>query len=105
MEASRLHKVKVDVKGNIVEITWDERDTLLNKLRIVAGCQKVVQRFEAVGASRPVELNDDRRSRLRVTLELWGVSVLPDGLARLLVALVQADPGGDVGTAFFGKTD
>jgi hypothetical protein len=58
-----------------------------------------------VGASRPVELDDEQRSHLRVTLELWGVSVLPDGLARLLVALVQADPGGDVGTAFFGKTD
>ena len=37
-----------------------------------------------------------------MTLELWGVSVLPTGLARLLIALVQADPGGEVGTAFLG---
>ena len=105
-EASTLHRVQVDVAGKIVEITWDECDALLNKLRTVAGCEKVVQRFEAVGASRPVELNDDRRSRLRVALVVWeSGSVLPDGLARLLVALVQADPSGEVGTAFFGKTD
>jgi hypothetical protein len=101
MESSRLDRVQVAVAGEIVEIARDERDTLLRKLRSVAGCETIVQRFEAVGASRPVELDDEQRSRLRVTLELWGVSVLPDGLARLLVALVRADPGGDVGTAFF----
>ncbi len=100
MEASRLDRVQVDVAEEIVEIAWDERDTLLRKLRTVAGCETIVQKFEAVGASSPVELGDEQRSRLRVTLELWGVSVLPDGLARLLVALVRADPGGYVGTGF-----
>ncbi len=100
MEASRLDRVQVDVAEEIVEIAWDERDTLLRKLRTVAGCETIVQKFEAVGASCPVELGDEQRSRLRVTLELWGVSVLPDGLARLLVALVRADPGGSVGTGF-----
>ena len=103
MEASRLHRVQIDVAGNIVAITWDERDKLLVKLRTVAGCEKVIQRFEAVGAGRPVDLNDEQRSRLRVTLELWGVSVLPDGLARLLIALVQADPGGQVGAGFLAR--
>ncbi len=101
MEAGRLDPVQVEVAGAIVEITWDERDALLKKLRDLAGCETIIERFWSVEASSPVELDGEQRSRLRVTLELWGVSVLPDGLARLLIALVRADPGGQVGTASF----
>jgi hypothetical protein len=97
----RLDRVHVDVAGVIVELTWNERDMLLHKLLAVAGCETVIARFQSVGASRPVELDDDQRSRLRVTLELWGLSVLPDGLTHLLIALVRADPGGELGNAFF----
>ncbi len=99
MEASRLDRVQIDAAGEIVEIAWKERDTLLRRLRAVDGCEKVVKSFEAVGASRPVQLDDEERSRLRVPLELWGDSVLPGGLARLFAALVRADPGGHVGTS------
>jgi len=90
--------VHIEVAENLVEITWGERDRLLDKLGDVAGSETIIERFWAVGASRPVVLDDLQRSLLRVTLELWGISVLPDGLARLLIALVQADPGGRVGT-------
>ena len=99
MEVSRLDRVQVAVADEIVEIRWAERDALLEKLETIAGCDTIVEKFEAVGASRPVHLDDEQRSRLRVALELWGVSVLPDGLARLLIALVRADPGGHVGTS------
>jgi hypothetical protein len=94
----RLDRVQVDVAGEIVDISWDERDTLLEKLETVAGCDTIVEKFDAVGASRPVHLDDDQRPRLRVALELWGVSGMPDGLARLLIVLVRANPGGHVGT-------
>ena len=105
MEASRLDRVQIDVAGNIVEITWDERDALLEKLRGVAGSDAVIAKFEAVGASRPVELEDGERGHLRVALEFWeGVSVLPDGIACLLAALVQADPGGHVATGFVDES-
>jgi hypothetical protein len=100
VNASRLDRVQVSVAGQLVEITWDERDTLLRKLLTVAGSDAIIAKFEAVGASRPVELEDAERAHLRVTLELWGVSVLPDGLARLLIALVRVDPGGHVGVGF-----
>jgi hypothetical protein len=97
--ASRLNRAQVDVAGTIVEITWSERATLLRKLQTVAGGDAIVQKLiDAVGASRPTELDDEQRSRLRVTLERWGFSVLPDGLEHLLVALVRADPRGHVGT-------
>jgi hypothetical protein len=98
---SRLDRVQVDVEGEIVEISWSDRDTLLEGLERVAGCETIVQKFEAVGASRPVQLDAEQRLRLRVALELWGISVLPDGLMRLLLALVRADPGGDVSTGRF----
>jgi hypothetical protein len=99
MGASRLSLVHVEVAGNLLEITWDERTALLDKLSDDAGSATIIERFWAGGASLPVVLDDVQRSRLRLTLELWGVTALPDGLARLLVALVQADPGGDVGQA------
>jgi hypothetical protein len=98
MGANRLSLVHVEVAENLVEITWDERSALLDKLGDAAGSETIIERFWAVGASRPVVLNDVQRSRLRVTLELWDVTALPDGLARLLVALVKADPSGDIGT-------
>jgi hypothetical protein len=91
-----LDRVQVDVAGNFVDIGWDERERLLERLRDVAGSGTIVERFWAVGVSGPVKLDAMQRSRLRVTLELWGISVLPEGLARLLIALVQADPRGDV---------
>jgi hypothetical protein len=71
MEVSRFDRVQVDVAGEIVEISWDERDTLLGKLRSVAGSVAVGAKFEAVGASRPVELDGDERAHLRTVLELW----------------------------------
>jgi hypothetical protein len=98
MAPSRLDRVQVDVSGEIIEISWGERDALLEKLETIAGCDTIVGKFDAVGASRPVHLDDEQRTRLRIALELWGVSVLPDGLMRLLLALVRADPGGHAGT-------
>jgi hypothetical protein len=92
MERSRLDQVYVNVAGDVVEIAWAERDWLLEKIRVVAGFETIVQKFEAVGASMPVDLDFDERARLRTPLEFWGE--LPDGLARLLDALVGAAPGG-----------
>jgi len=106
MGASRLDRVKVDVAGEIVEITWDEREALLRRIDTVASCQSIVDKFEAVGATRAVELCDaNERGHLRLELKLWEKrqAVLPDGLARLLIALVQADPGGQVGAGFLAR--
>jgi hypothetical protein len=97
VQAARLDRVRISVKGEIVGITWDERDLLLDAFSDISGCETIIERFWAVGASWPVELDNEQRLRIRLTLERWGVSVLPDGLARLLLALVRADPSGGVG--------
>jgi hypothetical protein len=99
----RLDRAHVDVAGEIVAITWDERERLIEKLRGVAGSGPVIARFEAVGVSKPVGLDDAERTYLRVALEVWdGANELPagDGIVHLLVALVRADPGGHVGTEY-----
>jgi hypothetical protein len=95
MGASQVARVHVEVADNLVEITWDERTALLDKLSDIADSETIVERFWSGGASRPVVLDDEQRSRLRVMLELWGITALPDGLARLMIALVRADPSGN----------
>jgi hypothetical protein len=91
MEAGGRSRVRVEVAENLVEITWGERETLLRRLDDVGGSESIIERFWAVGASWPVVLNDEQRSRLHVTLERWGGSFLHNGLACLLVALLHAD--------------
>jgi hypothetical protein len=94
MEASRLDRVRVDVAGKIVEISWDERDTLLEELAFAADTKPIRVKFEAVGASRPVELDTEERARLRIALDDWGSDRLqPEGIARLHEAL-RADANG-----------
>ena len=91
MEASRLDRVGIDIAGEIVEITWDDRDVLLEELAFAEGTKAIRERFEAVGASGPVELDAEQRARLRVALDDWGEDRLqPGGIARLHEALVRA---------------
>src|SRR5690242_3424099 len=95
MEASRQDRVPVDVDGEIVEISWDERAALLNHLAYVAGSQDVRGRFATVGATSPVALTPDDRWRLRKALEGWDRDMLEsDGISHLRDALVRADPFG-----------
>ena len=47
MEVSRPDAVRVEVAANVVEISGDERDRLLRKLRIVGGFDSTIAKFEA----------------------------------------------------------
>jgi hypothetical protein len=93
MEAGRLDRVQVDVAGEIITISWDERDVLLEELAFAEGTKPIRERFEAVGASRPVELDREQRERLQAALDAWGSDRLqPEGIARLHAALAHAWP-------------
>jgi hypothetical protein len=88
----RLDRVHVDLAGEIVMLTWDERDTLLEELAFAEGTKAIRERFEAVGASRPVELDAEQRERLRTALDEWGSDRLqPEGIARLHAVLGWTD--------------
>jgi hypothetical protein len=92
MEASRLERVQIDVAGEIITISWSERDVLLEELAFAPDTKPIRIKFEAVGASRPVELDDEDQARLRTALDDWGSDRLqPEGLARLHAALTRAD--------------
>jgi hypothetical protein len=97
MDAGRLDQVHIDVAGELVEISWDERNELIERIRIVVDDETIVRKFEAVGTRLPVELDSGERGRLRMALELWdavALGELPLGIAGLLAALAKADPGG-----------
>lgn len=101
MESSGPGKVHIDVAGELVEISWDEREELLERIRIVAEDRAIVAKFEAAGTRRPVELDQKELGRLRMTLELWkaiALEDLPDGIESLLTAVAKEDPG-DTGVA------
>ena len=92
MESNRLDRVRVDVAGETVEISWDERDVLLEELAWAAETKSIRVKFEAVGASRPVELDANERTRLRTALDDWGSDRLqPEGIARLHAALRRVE--------------
>jgi hypothetical protein len=98
VEADDLDRVDVLVGGQPRGISMGERGELLERLRILAGDQGVVDKFEAAWATRRVELGEDELARLRVALELWQAMALddfPDGIAHLLDALKRSAPGGD----------
>jgi hypothetical protein len=100
MESSHPDRVEVQVAGETVEITWDEREALLDRLRNVHGRETIVAKFQAVETSRTVVLERDDWEPVRSVLQFWehGPDGLPIGLVGLLSALVRADPGGGVGT-------
>ena len=92
--------VRINVNGNLVEITSAERDWLLKKIAGLAGYQTIAAKLYVVEASGPVEFDFGERARLRTPLESWEHD-LPDGLAHLLEALELSAPGRQVATARF----
>ncbi len=93
MEAGRPGRVRIDVAGEVVEISSGDRDVLLEELAWAAGTKEIRIKFEAVGASGPVDLDADDRERLRKALDDWGSDRLqPDGIARLHAVLMRAEP-------------
>lgn len=91
MEESRPDRVRIDLTGGTVELSKRERDILLQELSLVPGSKRLREELAAAGASRPVRLDDEQRSRLRTVLEAWDRdALLPEGITRLLTALARA---------------
>ncbi len=90
MNANGL-RVLIRLPDELVEITSDERDAILEALVFVAGSKSIREKFE-VGANRPVTLDEGERTRLRAALVDWDSEVwLPEGIDGLLEALERAD--------------
>jgi hypothetical protein len=86
--AGRLNRVLVAIPDGVVPVPWDSRDRLLDELRRRDDGEDVIRAFEAVGATRPVEL--DVYSQVVVVETIRAMHAqgrLPDGLGDLLDAL------------------
>jgi hypothetical protein len=88
----RIDRVRVATAEGLVEIGWGDRQELLDRLDGIACNEDLIDAFRDVGTSRPVELNPERRARLRGALGFWaddvgGTDKLPPGVGRLLEIL------------------
>ena len=89
----RLDRVAIETSRAPVELPWASRDKLLHEIRNLDGADAIRTAFEAVGASRPVPLNDDNKKLLIEAIDGWakGVTVdeLPAGIWQLRNALAD----------------
>jgi hypothetical protein len=91
--SDRLDWIHVATARGAVRVPWTTRDQLLERLRKAGRSLEVVRAFEAVGATRPVELSDDGKSVVLDMLSRWldegDGSVAPAGVAELRQALLD----------------
>jgi hypothetical protein len=90
----RLDTVAVAYSRGVVEIPWDSRDQLLAEIRHLDSAQPTIAAFEAVGASRPVTLDNDQASLVIQAIDVWmrnvgGPDKLPGGIFALRNALID----------------
>ena len=91
--AERLDRLTISLNGGDVILTWDVRQKLMARLQHVKTTARLRDSFEAVGATRPVDLNGGQRTALLLTLEGWsldfdGYEPMPEGLHDLRNALI-----------------
>jgi hypothetical protein len=74
-----------------VEIPWDSRDALLERLRREGDADEIIAAFQAGGATRPVKLKPEAKRRLLTSCEAWLMEAtthgLPPGIFELRNAL------------------
>jgi hypothetical protein len=90
----RLDRVAIATSHDVIELSWASRDSLLHEIRNLGENAKPIRTaFEAVGASRPVELSHADQTTLFSAIELWANSVtleaLPPGIWQLRCALAD----------------
>jgi hypothetical protein len=92
--AARLNRVVVTTPRGSIVLPWESRDALLDEIRHLDSARGVIDAFEKVGASRPVELE-----RADVVLLVQAIDVmmsnaggperLPAGIFELRNALLD----------------
>ena len=78
----RLDHVEVATPKGPVTLEWVVRDQLIAKLQDHPPLEPVVRDFENAGATRPVEIPENLRSRVVFVIDTWEAT-LPEGRAGL----------------------
>ena len=90
----RLDSITVALDAGPVILAWNARQALMRRLQHVQSTARLRDSFDAVGASRPVELTCNQRTALLLTLEGWsldlddGYEAMPQALFELRNALI-----------------
>jgi hypothetical protein len=71
----RRQRVTIATVEGPVRLHWYSRQPLLERVRARGDGAAVVRAFEAVGTSRPVELDEAGLDLLREVVERWGEEV------------------------------
>ena len=92
--AERPDSVTISLSRGDVTLAWSTRQALMRRLQHVQSTARIRSSFDAVGASRPVELNPGQRTALLLMLEAWSLDLdddqpMPDGLVLLRNALIS----------------
>ena len=66
-----LDQITVALRRGDITLAWDTRQTLIDRLQHVHDSSSLRATFDAVGATRPVELNPAQRATLLGLLEEW----------------------------------
>jgi hypothetical protein len=83
----RLDSVAVALNRGPVILTWNARQALMRRLQHVRETAQIRASFDAVGASRPVELTGGQRTALLLTLEGWSLDL--DGYEAMSPELLE----------------
>jgi hypothetical protein len=86
----RLDTVTVQTARGSLPLPWDSRQTLLAEILRDDALRPTVVAFEAVGATRPVEIPPEQVGRLIDALDAWAAKLgcdIPEGIAALREAL------------------
>jgi hypothetical protein len=60
-----------------VEIPWDSRQALIQRLRTEGDADEIIDAFHAVGTTRPVTLSKEAMRRLLATRKRWLMAEAP----------------------------
>jgi hypothetical protein len=98
MVARANERVEIALPNKTVTINWNERQGLVARLQVTAGCEATVAAFEGVGTSRPVELAGGALDNVETIIGQWRTQEdLPPGIEAVRKALIEYRAAEDVG--------
>jgi hypothetical protein len=79
MPSHQIDHVRIACSRGIVEIPWDSRNALIDKIRQLDLATPTIDTFENVGVSQPIVLTHQQKIELIELIELWGDEVIGEG--------------------------
>jgi hypothetical protein len=91
----RLDRIQIELTNGTVTIPWTSRDALLGEFRTIDSMESIRRKFRALGASRPLTLDQQEKRELVNVIHHWadttegGYTKLPDGVLELRNELIE----------------